>query len=231
MIFGRAKIFFVGADTEVRLVNTTAAIMLTQRLTDSTAELEELLGDTLKKTDDRDRLLNKTQRLLLALDADYPNDSLDRFQKRLDILAIQSRKEEELQLAFQQSMRELGHYCLNKSRLDTQIDTASDHQQTYIYVLKCEMGKYYVGQTRNIAQRFIQHKQGHGAVWTSLNPPISLIECVLSTDVAMNAGEAELLYTKKYMCEYGFDNVRGAAYSQVILSEAQKQKLQQWSNE
>lgn len=192
----------------------------------SNEDFESMLADVLNKMKIRDRILNKTERLLLALDADYPNATLSRFKKKSDILNIQSRKEKQSQKDLDQSLCALVYYCLDLCQHDLPII----NEQTYIYVLACEMGKYYIGQTKNVAHRFMQHKYGYGATWTTLNPPIALIECIPSTDIATNAKDAEMIHTKKYMAEYGIENVRGAAYSQIILSEASKRTLRHYLN-
>ena len=187
----------------------------------SNEAFQNLLIDVLNKKKIRDRIFDKTERLLLALNMDYPKATLSRVEKKMDILDIQSRKEEQSQEDLDKSLRMVVEYCLNLSQLHVPVIK----EQIYIYVLACEMGKYYVGQTKNVARRFIQHKHGYGAAWTALNPPIALVECIPSSEIATNAKDAELLYTKKYMAEYGIENVRGAAHSQVILSEASKQTL------
>jgi len=42
----------------------------------------------------------------------------------------------------------------------------------YVYVIKCQGGSFYIGQTDNIPRRWIEHKTGKGADWTKRNPPI-----------------------------------------------------------
>ena len=180
-------------------------------------EFEALLTDVLKKMDMNKKISDKTERLLLALNVDYPNASLNRIKKKIDILDIQSCKKKKNEAELEQSQRSLIQFF--------EQPTTTKEEEIYVYVLKCEMGKYYVGQTTDIAQQFIQHKHGFGAAWTAFNPPISLIECNAASDFATNPKEAVLIQTKKYMLEYGIENVRGSKYSQLILSEAQKKRL------
>ena len=80
------------------------------------------------------------------------------------------------------------------------------------YVLKLECGKYYVGITYNLNIRFAQHKMGMGALWTRKYKPIS-VEYVSFTD-----SECDL--TLKYMKEYGWQNVRGAAWCKIDMTKA-----------
>ena len=77
--------------------------------------------------------------------------------------------------------------------------------------------KYYVGKTKCITKRYDEHFSGEGAVWTKLYKPIRFIEfktCEKMLD--------ELETTLTYMKDYGIDNVRGACFSNVILSYGDK---------
>lgn len=52
-----------------------------------------------------------------------------------------------------------------------------------IYVLRCEKGKYYVGQTKKkLEERFIEHKNRQGSAWTRKYPPLSIIESFETKD-------------------------------------------------
>ena len=42
----------------------------------------------------------------------------------------------------------------------------------YIYVLKLEQGKYYIGKTNNIKRRYMEHLQGSGASCTAKYKPL-----------------------------------------------------------
>ncbi len=44
-----------------------------------------------------------------------------------------------------------------------------------LYVLKLEESKYYVGITRDLDERLSLHKEGAGARWTALHPPIEVL--------------------------------------------------------
>jgi putative endonuclease len=45
----------------------------------------------------------------------------------------------------------------------------------WMYILECGDGSYYVGSTRNLEQRIIQHQQGLGAKYTSNRLPVKLV--------------------------------------------------------
>ncbi len=81
-----------------------------------------------------------------------------------------------------------------------------------LYVLKLEQDKWYVGITsQSVEKRYIQHKSGFaGARWTKKYEPVKI-------HYIKDLGECDLeraqLYegrvTRKYMEEYGDNNVRG----------------------
>ena len=85
---------------------------------------------------------------------------------------------------------------------------------TNIYVLRLEGGRYYVGKSDNVTNRYEQHIKGSGSAWTRKYKPVSLektIENVSSFE--------EDKVTKEYMSKYGIDKVRGGSYVEVELSE------------
>lgn len=86
----------------------------------------------------------------------------------------------------------------------------------YIYVLECDLYKYYVGKTDNVCKRYNQHLEGKGAEWTKLFKSIKIIE--LKESINVFDEEAKTL---EYMLKYGIDNVRGGSYTQIVLSSEQ----------
>ncbi|CAB4444271.1 unnamed protein product [Rhizophagus irregularis] len=92
-----------------------------------------------------------------------------------------------------------------------------------VYVLECSNNKYYVGKTRrNVNTRFEEHRNGTGSEWTRLYRPIRIVESERS-----NNSHLELNKTLDYMSRYGIDDVRGSCYSNVNLSETEKQNIRQ----
>ena len=45
----------------------------------------------------------------------------------------------------------------------------------YVYVLKCERNRYYIGITDNIERRLNKHQRGVGARFTKQNRPEELL--------------------------------------------------------
>ena len=90
-----------------------------------------------------------------------------------------------------------------------------------IYILKLVENKWYIGRTRNsIMNRYTQHLNGSGSMWTRKYKPLNLYK-YFNGDLY-----DEDKYTKIYMAEYGIDNVRGGTYCQLELSTEQKRCLQ-----
>jgi putative endonuclease len=45
----------------------------------------------------------------------------------------------------------------------------------WMYILECADGSYYVGSTRDLEQRILQHRSGAGAQYTSNRLPVKLV--------------------------------------------------------
>ena len=85
----------------------------------------------------------------------------------------------------------------------------------YIYVLKLNKGKYYVGKTTDVMKRYTEHCNGGGSSWTSMYPPVSLIESKV-----LISHHDENNITKDMMKKYGINNVRGGSYTQIRLDDS-----------
>jgi cellular nucleic acid-binding protein len=95
----------------------------------------------------------------------------------------------------------------------------------FIYILKLQQGKYYVGKTTNPSFRIDSHFNANGSAWTKKYAPIKLLELLPDKD-----DYDEDKYTKIYMDKYGVDNVRGGSYASVKLDDATISHLSQMSN-
>jgi hypothetical protein len=95
----------------------------------------------------------------------------------------------------------------------------------YIYVLKLQQNKYYVGKTNNPLLRLENHFNTQGSEWTKLYKPISIEALIPDCD-----DYDEDKYTRMYMDKYGIDNVRGGSYTQVVLDKTAKEHLSRMSN-
>jgi predicted GIY-YIG superfamily endonuclease len=92
---------------------------------------------------------------------------------------------------------------------------------SYIYVLKLQHGKYYVGKTNNPERRLTEHIYGKGSEYTKVYPPLKQIEL---REIKSEFDEDSC--TKEYMAKYGIDNVRGGSYCTLELTEEQQDFLQ-----
>ena len=94
----------------------------------------------------------------------------------------------------------------------------------YIYVLKLQYNKYYVGKTSNPYFRIESHFNSEGSEWTKIHKPVKLLEIIEGDDYD------EDKYTKIYMDKYGIDNVRGGSYTSLKLDKETKNQLVKISN-
>ena len=95
----------------------------------------------------------------------------------------------------------------------------------FIYILKLQAGKYYVGKTTNPSFRLDKHFNGDGSAWTRTYPPIKVMEVIPDCD-----DYDEDKYTKIWMDKYGLDNVRGGSFVSLTLDDSTINHLIQMSN-
>ena len=90
-------------------------------------------------------------------------------------------------------------------------------QFSTVYVLECEDNTYYVGYTRNLNLRLMEHFTGiFTAKWCQVHKPIGLKE------VVMGGKDKENEMVLSYMIKYGWENVRGGKYTKVEYKNAPK---------
>lgn len=82
----------------------------------------------------------------------------------------------------------------------------------YVYILELIGSKWYIGRTTNISKRPLVHFKSMGAGWTKMYEPIRIHKVIENCDAF-----DEDKWTKKYMAEYGIDNVRGGSYCTTTL--------------
>jgi len=89
---------------------------------------------------------------------------------------------------------------------DDNIDNI-DLTKNYIYVLKLNEDRYYVGRTSNILRRMEEHFTNNGAVYTKAYKPIKVIEVEEE-----KSRDDERIKTLQIMEKYGWEKVRGACW-------------------
>ena len=77
----------------------------------------------------------------------------------------------------------------------------------YIYSLKLQSNKYYIGKTDNPNFRLENHFDSSGSAWTKKYKPISIHQVVPD----MKDHDEQRL-TQEYMAKHGIDNVRGGPW-------------------
>lgn len=82
----------------------------------------------------------------------------------------------------------------------------------FLYILRLNGDKYYVGITDNLYDRLNAHWEGRGCDWTKVHKPISVVKVIENP-----SSQAENFWTKEYMMQYDISNVRGGSYSNVEL--------------
>lgn len=90
----------------------------------------------------------------------------------------------------------------------------------FIYVLKLEENKYYIGKTNNPAFRLDSHFSLNGSQWTKKYRPIKLLKMIPNCD---DYDEDKI--TKQFMDKYGIDNVRGGSFTSITLNNNTKELL------
>jgi hypothetical protein len=93
---------------------------------------------------------------------------------------------------------------------------------TFLYVLECEGGNWYIGTTHDMDKRFKQHSAGKGgAKWTKAHKPISV-----HAIYPLKSKHDEDNLTKDYMWQHGYDKVRGGSYCELDLTPEQLMYLE-----
>ena len=85
------------------------------------------------------------------------------------------------------------------------------NKECSIYVCKCEYGKYYIGKTCDFDKRCEQHFNGKGSQVTKKYKPYTITLICKVPGYFANIKENEC--TKKYIKQFGYENVRGGDYT------------------
>ena len=86
----------------------------------------------------------------------------------------------------------------------------------FIYILKLQSGKYYVGKTKDIFTRLDAHRNGTACTWTKKYKPIFAERIIERASIF-----DEDKFTKEYMNKHGINNVRGGSYVMEVLTDDQ----------
>ena len=92
----------------------------------------------------------------------------------------------------------------------------------FVYILRLENAKFYIGKTTKPEFRIEQHFDLCGSAWTKKYKPVSVVEVIPNCD-----DYDEDKHTIKYMEKYGINNVRGGSFCEIRLSDNNKLTLKQ----
>jgi predicted GIY-YIG superfamily endonuclease len=98
----------------------------------------------------------------------------------------------------------------------------------YLYVLRLEENKYYIGITTDIKRRLEEHLKhpSKGSKWTRKYKPIKIIQIKrLGTMYQSEACTYEDYATYMYVKKYGIENVRGGSFCTVKLTYEREQRV------
>ncbi|CAK7994932.1 Hypothetical protein POVR1_LOCUS450 [uncultured virus] len=85
-------------------------------------------------------------------------------------------------------------------------------RKLFIYTLRLESKKYYVGKTTDLMRRLNEHQNGEGSAWTKKYKAL-FVEDILVTVDPFDEDKC----TKNAMAKFGIENVRGGSYVTVVL--------------
>jgi predicted GIY-YIG superfamily endonuclease len=97
----------------------------------------------------------------------------------------------------------------------------AQNSQSYIYVLRCKGGNYYVGRSTDPDRRFLEHVGDKGSAWTRLHEPLEIVEREIEQPFM------EVRKTLEYMQRYGVEKVRGGSWVGVELSQDQRKQIEE----
>ena len=80
----------------------------------------------------------------------------------------------------------------------------------WLYILKLENDKYYVGITDDLSRRLNQHFGNRGFNWTKLHKPLSMVHLRSSVPLKM-----ENDVSTEYKTIHGSENVRGGSWCDI----------------
>ena len=96
-------------------------------------------------------------------------------------------------------------------RLGYKLRSTDVRDVSYVYVLECENGCFYVGSTKDIVSRWEEHTSSRGgSKWTSIYKPVRISHIEKVSNV--HATGLELRLTAEHMLKHGVNRVRGAMW-------------------
>ena len=95
----------------------------------------------------------------------------------------------------------------------------------YVYVIKLESYKYFIGRAINVGKDYQVHVNGSANEWTKLYKAIAIEKI---SELNVERGCTDDLWTKDYMRRFGIDNVQGGKYINMSLDQRQSLQCELW---
>ena len=91
----------------------------------------------------------------------------------------------------------------------------------YVYVLELIGGYYYVGKTRDIQRRTLEHfvSINAGAEWTRAHKAVRVLQVISVPESCLPPSVYENMVTKQHMIKFGIKSTRGGSYTCKNLNE------------
>ena len=85
----------------------------------------------------------------------------------------------------------------------------------YVYVLELIGGYYYVGKTRDMQRRTLEHfvSINAGAEWTRAHKPVRVLQVISVPESCLPPSVYENMVTKQHMIKFGIESTRGGSYT------------------
>jgi predicted GIY-YIG superfamily endonuclease len=98
-----------------------------------------------------------------------------------------------------------------------------DLKTTNVYVLQLKEGRFYIGRSQNVIQRYQEHLDGEerASAFTKAYPVEKLLETYENVSVFM-----EHAIVLEYMSRFNPLNVRGGKYNTLLLSKHDQEEIQ-----
>lgn len=91
---------------------------------------------------------------------------------------------------------------------------------TCVFLMELQHNKYYVGTCSHPDKALDEIQEGLGPAWTQIHRPIRILQAVeFVPHKELNT------YVKKWMLQYGYENVRGGKWTNVRLTDADRHEL------
>lgn len=116
-------------------------------------------------------------------------------------------------------MEEIDHNPKKEIYSSRQKAVSKVSKSAYIYILKLENNKYYVGTTTDYERRFKQHVEGrgHGSKWTEKYKPINITNVYELKNMSIKKSfPFEDYIAEEMILKYGYENVRGGKFTQSV---------------